>query len=316
MDMIGGIELVIMNDFIDLDDLLRLSKTNKYFNNHPYVKNRISRHINGIKTCFDIVSEHEDINSWGSWGDTNKVYAHEYWSALFYYNYNYNLNANIRSNVLDPYQLACYYSYFIRNYYYKKDIYFRDSYINVDSDGDSCKYGDNYNANSSTTTTTKIWNKNGDRSWIDRDTKNGGTYTYSKWSCIAYPDGYIKALPPRNGDPLVMSPYDSEVKITFIVCYKEESRPTELCGSCIQKEEENSGDDEDNENIYICYISKLQNVDIQYHYNFKTNWGSKIYIHPLFLKHCLKDQELYCGWSVNMQHRNQKKCKRCGEWNV
>jgi hypothetical protein len=260
MDMIGGIELVIMNDFIDLDDLIRVSKTNKYFNNHPYVKHRITRHLNGIKTCFDIVSEHEDVNSWGGWEDRNKgkVYSHEYWCALFYYNYNYNLNTNIRSNVLDPYQLACYYSYFIRNYYYKNDIYFRDSYINVDADGDSCKYGDN------SSTTTKIWNKNGDRSWIDRDTINGVTCTYSKWSCIAYPDGYIKALSPRNGDPLVMSPYDSEIKITFIMCYKEESRETKLRESCIQ------------------------NVEIQYHYNFKTNWTSKIYIHPLFLKHCLK----------------------------
>lgn len=301
MDIInGGIELVIMNDFIELDDLIRLSKTNKYFHDHPYIKNRIARHLNGIQTCFDIVSEHEDVNSLGGWEDRNKgkVYAHEYWGALFYYNYQYHLNAKVRNDVLDPYQLACYYSYFIRNYYYKKDIYFRDSYINVDSDADT----DGYNSIlASRPTSNKIWNKNGDRTRIESDDIHGGTCTYSKWSCIAYPSGYIKALSPRNGDPLVMSPYDSEVKITFIMCYKEESRPTESCESCIQKEEE----------IYITYVSKLQHVDIQYQYNFKTNWGSKIYIHPLFLKHCLQDQELYCGWSVNMQCQNQKNCKRC-----
>lgn len=274
------IEIVIMNGFIELDDLIRLSKTNKYFNNHPYVKNRIARHLNGIKTCFDIVSEHEDVNSLGGWEDRNKgkVYAHEYWGALFYYNYHYHLNTNIRSNVLDPYQLACYYSYFIRNYYYKKDFYFRGNYIDVNSDTDADNYGER---------SSKIWNKNGDSTSIERDEINGGTCTYSKWSCIAYPSGYIKALSPRNGDPLVMSPYDSEVKITFIMCYKEGIR-----------------------------VSCIQHVEIQYQYNFKTNWGSKLYIHPLFLKHCLQDQELYCGWYVKMQRlkvKNYEKCEGCNE---
>lgn len=115
------LELTIYNDFLGFNDLIRLSRINKYFNSST--KKYIEKYYEFLNKCINIPIK----NSYASLYiiDNNEYkYDREYWYKLF----NKKLNSQ---------ELAIYYSYFIKNYYYscRKMLYLDQWICSIYQDG-------------------------------------------------------------------------------------------------------------------------------------------------------------------------------------
>jgi hypothetical protein len=178
------IELTLFYNFIEFEDTICLSNTNKYFND--FCKKYIEYYSKKLKKTKHIINK-INIKAY-NYHDFVSYYSEKYWYTLF--------NTN-----LDSYQLSLYYSYFISDYYkkkcyYKNEKYVKDNHFKNDNDNNvSQNCSDNYK---------KYY------------------YEYYTWKCFSYPDGYIKKTTPNNDsyfDSLTNN-YSSEIIITFTLYFK------------------------------------------------------------------------------------------------
>lgn len=280
------IELTFNNNLFLLDEIIIITKINKYFYNHYLFKNIINNLFKDIVSCNDILINYEKNFNYKNVISNIITYQNEYWNTIFYYNFNYNIKLKTINNYFNPYQLAFYYSFFISNYKYKKDYFYRNYYFNLfkkhnnqnliidsdsDSDSDSETKNENENENES-------YEQNNDINWLESNGKNGYNYINSKWSCIAYPNGFIKHISLHNKNlPKYTYTYDNHVKIIFNSQYKKIYVTKKLCELCSIKYNKNNI----KKHKYI-----MTYIDIKYIYNYKHNIDQKINIHKTFLKYC------------------------------
>ena len=232
------IELTLFNNFIDFEDVINLSNTNKYFN--KFCKKYIKMYCKRLKQTRDIINK---INIIG-YSYYYYPYSEKYWYSLF--------NTNF-----DSYQLSLYYSYFILDYYKRKSYFKSENYIKDKTFNNDTFNNDTFNNDTF----------NNDKFNNDKNYKKY-YYEYNTWTCIAYPNGYIKQIIDCNNyiDNIdsMSNNYSSEIIITFTLYFKIFIYELNSATEC---------------------VNKFHDIDINYKYNYKTN--EKIYINKKLLKYNL-----------------------------
>lgn len=225
-------EIIILNQFLNLNDLKLFSSTNKYY--RQYCKTYIKLYIQKLNQISVYICKAQIF----------PYHLPTYMQEQFHQTYQNQLWYNIFKNKLKPELLAVYYANFLKTFHFFK----QPSY----------------------TKQNKLCNT---------------------WKCIAYPDGFIKTIANKSTIDQHVS-YFNEIIITIKTVYNHH----------IQYHENGK---------IKTVIPKLDYIEIDYQYNFKTS--DSIHIDKDILKMYLSNNTFSSIFSPNDNCKSYSICEKwCG----